>query len=185
MSYESNSDCEDISEIATRKEVEVMSQASSSTSFISRLISSNSFDESSSLQISNSKNDSIVVKQVLQDYDGMLFGIEDLSEIEKCEKQGNSLALTAAKESLTEEIKKTANEFLHNAAFAVPGKFFCKECLKETVSQIRFVAVEPGFWKSLANFFKTNKCCLEKNACPDIVHECPECHFVLARISAL
>ena len=146
-----------------------------------------SFSENSSFNISNFEQDSIVINSVYQDYKGIL---EVFSE-SPCKKDENdrvSIALTTAKGSLVEECKKNSEkhqEICPINAFTVPGKFFCKRCMKETISIIKYQPLTLGFWNSLFKLFHSNKCCSEKITYPDIIHECPLCRSMLARISSI
>lgn len=189
MAYETlNANTEQFSMIRKVPQEPSESQSFTNNTFISKFISTCSLSESSSLEISNANNDSIVIKNVFQDYNGLLEVLEENTTIKPTEKDRISLALTTAKGSLVEEVKKVnkiSQEIFHTNAFAVPGKFYCKICLKDTMSRIKFMPLEVSFWKTLVRLFQSNKCCGEKFSYPDIVHECPECQAVLARITAI
>lgn len=185
MSYETlNATDEQFSAIA-REQIELSeSESLTDNTFISKFISTGSLSVDSSLEISN---DSIVVKNVRHDYQGILEGLTD-SPIKPEEKDRVSLALTTAKGSLIDEGKKSgkkSQEIFHANAFAVPGRFYCRNCLKDTISLIKFMPLQVSFWKTLTQMFHSNKCCGESVSYPDIIHECPECLGMLARITAI
>ena len=187
MSYEISRENEDhLSVISKHTKDWSESQSFTNNTFLGNFISTGSLSESSSLDISGYEQDSIVIKNVYQDYDGILEVLEEsykkITDIDRA-----SLAVTTAKGSLIEEAKKQrklSKEDLHANAFAVPGRFYCKECLSETMSIIKYKPLTIGFWNSLYSLVHSNKCCIEKVNFPDIIHECPICHAVLARITS-
>jgi len=150
-----------------------------------------SFDESFIKRLATTQDqgadqsiDSVLVKSGCQDYQGILGGLDDLSDLKKNGKgeRGNSWALSTAKGSLVDK-KKSVDGGCQNV-FGMPGKFFCKTCEEEMVSVVRYLPVKEGFWDSVGKLFKM-KCCAERGRHPDIVHGCPQCQGVLARITAI
>lgn len=184
MSSETTQQTSDCLSFPSEKASLSAAQSVTSTSFLAKFISTGSFSESSSFEISNEEQDSIVIKNVFQDYDGLL-EVLDGSEKRIFDKNRVSLALTTAKGSLLEESKKEPAGEIHVNSFAVPGKFFCKRCMKDTVSLIKFQPLAVGFWNSVCDLFYSSKCCVEKVKYPDILHECPSCKAILARITSI
>lgn len=147
---------------------------------------SDSFDESFIKRLATTQDhgaensiDSVLVKSGCQDYQGILGGLDELND-EK--KERNSWALSTAKGSLVDK-KKSMDGGCQNV-FGMPGKFFCKTCEEEMVSVVRYLPVKEGFWDSVGKLFKM-KCCAERGRQPDIVHGCPKCQGMLARITAI
>jgi hypothetical protein len=154
------------------------SESLTSNSFISKFLTTGS--PSDSEEFSNKVNVSVVVKSTCQDYTGLLAGLENE---EDDEKHSESLAITTAKASLVEQKKKEfSQEIFNNNAFAVPGRFHCKNCDQVILSIIKYSPSPIGFWKNLQKLFK-NRCCAEKTSSLDIVHECPLCQTTLIRIT--
>jgi hypothetical protein len=154
-----------------------------SRSFMDKFISTESFGQTSSFDISNHDKDSMVIKNVYQDYDGILESLNDVKANER-----PSLVATTAKGSLIENYKKNPQSFLdvfQTNTFTLPGKFYCKECMMETMSQIKYLPLEISFWNSVLSLFKFTECCAEKASYPDIIHECPMCKTIFARITAV
>jgi hypothetical protein len=163
------------------KENDELQSDSFVSSFIGNLVSGGSFSP-----LSLSQGESIVVKSAVQDYQGMLQVLD--REFEESSVQQTNSLLTTAKGSLVDGCKKSEffnQEIFHHNAFAVPGKFLCKNCGQETTSIIKFLPLKSNFWLSLKDFFKPSKCCSEKSHQPDILHECPNCSYLLARISSI
>lgn len=145
-------------------------------SFIKRLATTQDF------YVENSA-DSVLVKSGFQDYQGILQGLDEL----KGEKERSSWALTTAKGSLVDGQKtgkKKSIEGFYQNTFGMPGKFFCKNCEQEMVSIVKYLPTEEGFWDSIGKLFKL-RCCAEKSKHPDIVHICPQCSSILARITSI
>ena len=183
MAFEVVNDNEDfISIISKSDHISSNSQSLANASFFHDLLSASSLSSRSSVDVLT-ENDSILIKSVFQDYEGILEGLnQSKSEF----KERNSLALTTAKASLVEENKKNSEknsegQFLN--VFETPGKFFCKRCKKEIISAVKYQAIVIGFWKSLKKLIEENKCCSDKMGSQDIIHECPLCQGMLARIS--
>lgn len=112
------------------------------SSYLGRFGSTKSFSESSSLELSNLENESIIIKNEYQDYKGML---DIMNETSQKLKEKESIVNNSAKGPFAYNKSQKSQEILHSNAFAVPGRFFCKQCLIETISVIRFVPLELGF----------------------------------------
>lgn len=157
-----------------------------SNSFYSKFLLTESVSNESSEEISNKEeNRSVVVKSACQDYNGMLDGLSKKS-FDGGVKDSNSLVLTTAKGSLVENQKKRegcSKEVLINNVFAVPGKFFCKDCGQNVMSYVRYVRGKKGFWGNLKMVLMESRCCAGNEESDEIIHGCPLCKTVLVRIT--